>query len=288
MGRPGGYRSPAWTSRVRGSRSNLYPVPCDWPHVLGDRILGVLGGMGPEATAYFISLVTELTPAERDQDHIPMVVISDPKIPDRSEAILSGGPSPVGRALRDLRMLESLGVELVAIPCNTFFHFYEEVARGTSLEIVHMPRLTAELLADAGARAVGLLGTTGLVRSGLYQRLLADMRIEVVLPDEQTQAEVMRAIYEIKAGRKSGARLALIRASRRLLDHGAQLVVEGCTEAPLVLRGEPLPLLDPMEVMARACVDRFKGTALLSELRAELAERVSRAQTRGPSGALLR
>ncbi len=256
--------------------------------MLGDRILGVLGGMGPEATAYFISLVTELTPAERDQDHIPMVVISDPKIPDRSEAILSGGPSPVGRALRDLRMLESLGVELVAIPCNTFFHFYEEVARGTSLEIVHMPRLTAELLADAGARAVGLLGTTGLVRSGLYQRLLADMRIEVVLPDEQTQAEVMRAIYEIKAGRKSGARLALIRASRRLLDHGAQLVVEGCTEAPLVLRGEPLPLLDPMEVMARACVDRFKGTALLSELRAELAERVSRAQTRGPSGALPR
>ncbi len=244
--------------------------------------------MGPEATAYFIYLITELTPAERDQDHIPMVVISDPKIPDRSEAILSGGPSPVGRALQDLRILESLGVELVAIPCNTFFHFYEEVARGTPLEIVHMPRLTAELLADAGVRAVGLLGTTGLVKSGLYQRLLTDRGVEVVLPDEQTQAEVMRAIYEIKAGRKSGARLALIRASRRLLDRGAQLIVEGCTEIPLVLRGEPLPLLDPMEVMGRACVDRFKGTALLTELRAQLAEGDSRSPTRGLSGALPR
>ncbi len=238
--------------------------------MFGDRILGVLGGMGPEATAYFTSLVTELTPAERDQDHIPMLVLSDPKIPDRSEAILRGGPSPVERAVADLRIMEDLGVELVAVPCNTFFHFYDEVASRTSLEIVHMPREVADLLHGAGVERVGLLSTTGLVRSGLYQRLLADRGIEVVLPRDQD--EVMRAIYEIKAGRKAAARLALVRAARRLLDGGSQLVVEACTEVPLVLGGEPIPLLDPMEVVARICVDRFKGTALLASLRSTVRE----------------
>jgi len=214
--------------------------------------------------------VTELTPAERDQDHIPMLVLSDPKIPDRSEAILGGGPSPVERAVADLRIMEDLGVELVAVPCNTFFHFYDEVASRTSLEIVHMPQEVAYLLHGAGVERIGLLGTTGLVRSGLYQRLLADRGIEVVLPRDQD--EVMRAIYEIKAGRKAAARLALIRAARRLLDGGAQLVVEACTEVPLVLGGEPIPLLDPMEVVARICVDRFKGTALLASLRSTVRE----------------
>lgn len=233
-------------------------------------VLGVLGGMGPEATAYFMLLVVRLTPAEKDQDHVEMIVINDPKIPDRSAAILEGGPSPVPRILRDLKMLESLGVDLVAVPCNTFFYFYDDVASRTSLPIVHMIEEAARLVSEAGLKSVGLLATSGAVRVGLYQRYLEPAGIEVVLPENQD--DVMRAIYEIKAGRKELARPLLLRVGRSLVEEGAQVVMAGCTEVPLVLTKDDIPLLDPMEVVARICIDRLKGTSLRSELRRWLHE----------------
>lgn len=231
-------------------------------------VLGVLGGMGPEATAYFMLLVIKLTPAEKDQDHIEMIVLNDPKIPDRTAAILEGGPSPVPRIIRDLRLLESLGVDLVAVPCNTFFYFYDEVAGSTSLPIVHMIKESAKLVYEAGVDSVGLLATSGTVEVGLYQRCLESRGVRVTTP--QNQSEVMRAIYEIKAGRKEEARRVLLRAAKSLIEEGAQIVVAGCTEVPLVLSKDDVPLLDPMEVVARLCIDRLKGTSLTPELRQQI------------------
>ncbi len=220
--------------------------------------------MGPEATAYFFSLIIQRTRARRDQDHIPVIIDCDPKIPDRTAAILGKGPSPARALLAGARRLVRAGADFIVVPCLSAHAFLPRVQARTPVPFIS---LVDEACADAGRkvprlRKVGLLATTGTLRSGIFTRAFGAAGIEVLLPTAAGQRRLMQAIYGkdgIKAGHKSGLpRREILSACRALIRRGAQAIVAGCTEIPLAIRDEdlPVPLIEPMRVAAEASIRR--------------------------------
>lgn len=232
------------------------------PRKLGT--IGVLGGMGPEATAYFFEGLVRSAAAAADQDHPPVIIYSLPQIPDRTEAILKGGPSPVPLLLRGLEALRRAGADFAVIPCVTAHYFLPRIASRSPLPILS---LLEEILAAVGRlrpvpSTVGLIATDGTVRSGIISRLFGPAGIKVIVPSPRDQKRVMSAIYGrkgIKAGRVSGPpREAVVSVARGLVRRGAGAVLAGCTEVPLVLRPSDLsvPLIEPLAIGARAALRR--------------------------------
>jgi aspartate racemase len=231
------------------------------------KTIGVLGGMGPEATSYFFTLLIKSTSASRDADHVPVIVYSLPRIPDRTRAILHGGRSPLPSLVHGVEALARAGADFAVMPCVSAHYFYPGLAAHSPIPIVH---LLGETAADVkkrfpGIKKVGLLSTTGTVRSGIVAEAFRPAAIEILLPDGRDQRRVMNAIYGkrgIKAGATSGApREALLAVAADLVRRGAQGIVAGCTEVPLVIGSGDLsvPFIDPMRVTARVCIRRAGG-----------------------------
>ncbi|MFF6913748.1 amino acid racemase [Streptomyces sp. NPDC012466] len=225
-------------------------------------IIGVLGGMGPAATADFYAKLVSTTPGSSDQNHLRTVIWSDPTIPDRTEALLGDGPDPTPWLLHGCRVLREAGATVIAIPCNTAHAFVPRIADHVGLPIVHMIGEAAHRLTSLRPRVhtAGLLATTGTVRVGLYQEWLDRFGIRLVLPDAPSQDhEVMTAIHAVKAGTRDDTTTALLsRAARRLTEQGAQAVIAGCTEIPLGLPADAVdvPLIDPALALAQALIRR--------------------------------
>jgi aspartate racemase len=222
------------------------------------RLLGVLGGMGPAATADFLSRLVALTPAEADRDHIPVVVSSVPQIPDRTEAILGEGLSPLPALLTGLERLERAGADLIVMPCNTAHHWHADLAAARpNLSWIHIVDAVLAL-APAGAR-LGLLATTGTLQAGIYP-LRAPGRTFVAPEPAIQSGAVMRAIRAVKSGRPGLASEPFLRAAHGLRAKGATHLVFACTEVAL---GVPdpgalgLPPIDSTEALARAVIQRF-------------------------------
>ncbi|WP_433359027.1 aspartate/glutamate racemase family protein [Streptosporangium sp. CA-115845] len=223
-------------------------------------VVGVLGGMGPAATADFHTKLVRATPAHTDQQHLPLIIWSDPTVPDRSAALLNMGPDPTPWLMRGARALKAAGAGIIAVPCNTAHAFLAHVERETGVGIVHMIDETVQHIATVNPdiRGVGLLATTGTIRAHLYQDWLERAGYSVLLPTAQEQeAVVMRVIRSVKAGHHD---LDLIRQlhalSESLASRGAQILIAGCTELPLVLGEDdiPLPVVDPGQILAHAVV----------------------------------
>lgn len=219
--------------------------------------LGVIGGLGPMATAYYLELVVAMTDVRRDQEHPRIVIMNDPTIPDRTAYILGQSeedPLPAMVALGG--QMKELGADVLATPCITAHYFHEELQAGTGLPMLHAIREVAQLLAEKGIRRVGLMATDGTVSSGIFQREIEKLGMELVLPSLQGQKGVMTLIYDqVKAGIAPDMTLfASIRQELRRL--GAEVVVLGCTELSLLKKEQPLGdgILDALEVLARASV----------------------------------
>ena len=226
-------------------------------------VIGILGGMGPAATADFYAKLVALTLARRDQDHPKVVIWADPTVPDRSLALLGRGPDPSEWLARGAQGLAAAGATLVAIPCNTAHAFLPGVAQRIGLPVVHMIDEVAKhvLASHPHAGKVGVLATTGTVRAGLYQDWLGRIGVEVITPsaDEQDRA-VMAGIRAVKAGDTSARTRSLFEdVAQGLVDRGAELLVAGCTEVPLGLHtsASPAPLIDPAAVLAAAVLHRI-------------------------------
>jgi aspartate racemase len=222
------------------------------------RTIGVLGGMGPLATADLYHKIIEETPAERDQDHLHVIIDADPGIPDRTAALLENGPNPRPRMIAAAKRLEAAGAGLLVIPCNTAHAFLPAIEAAVSIPILHMIRLAAAeagRTGPAGAR-VGVLATAGTVRAGLYGQALAGQGLTALYPDDAGQATVSEGIAAVKAGASDGAVDRFVTVARDLAAAGADLLIAGCTEIPIVLTESlaPMPLIDPTRVLARAAV----------------------------------
>ncbi|MCS7236270.1 MAG: amino acid racemase [Armatimonadota bacterium] len=220
------------------------------------RTVGVLGGMGPRATVDFLQKLVELTPAERDQDHLRVVVDSNPKIPDRSRCILEGGEDPTPALVATAQNLERAGADFLVIPCNTAHHFLDSIRRAVKIPVLDITEAVAR--SAEGLSVVGLLATHATVVAGLYQRALGSRGCRVLVPTPQRQDLVDRAIRAVKAGQLGSQVRAWVReAGLELVASGAQALVLGCTEIPLVVdaRDWTVPVLDSTALLAQAAVE---------------------------------
>lgn len=220
--------------------------------------LGILGGMGPQATELFYRRVIEFTAAGRDQEHIETLLLSDAKMPDRTAAILSGDTAPVfERLLADAKFLESWGAACIAIPCNTSHTFVPQLQAELKVPIVNMINETAAALKALGCKRVGILATDGTIQMGLYQAACAAQGLEAVVPPPEIQKLVMSVIYdEVKGGRPvSRDKLTAIDAA--LVELGCDHGVLACTELSVCEGWNRLrcKYLDALDVLARRCVE---------------------------------
>lgn len=223
------------------------------------KTIGILGGMGPEASADLFLKILYETAAACDQEHIPMLLDSNTRVSDRTAAILSGGPDPRPELIRSAKRLERAGAELLVMACNTAHYFYDDIAREVSVPFLHMPRETAKCAAKRGYRAVALLATSGTVKTGVYADAFAAEApgIRLLLPDDAGQDAVMKLIYDgVKKGRRDYPTDGVRAAIADLTARGAESFVLGCTELPLAFQygGIDAPAIDPTRVLARAAV----------------------------------
>ena len=223
-------------------------------------MIGVLGGMGPAATVDFLAKLIRLTPADRDQDHVPVVVVSDPRIPDRVAPIMEGrGPSPLPAMRRGIRTLEQAGAACIAIPCHTAHFWYDQMVETANVPILHIAdAVLPELRRRGGADGpVGLLATAATLEAGFYQARLSAAGYACTVPDADLMAtSVLPAIALVKRDRAGDAAPLISRAVDQLTAGGARPVVLACTELPLALAAvrEPPVCLDATAALARACI----------------------------------
>lgn len=221
--------------------------------------VGVLGGLGPEATLDFYAKVIALTPAARDQEHLHLIIDSCPGVPNRNEAVAGTGPSP-GPALAAMaRRLEGAGAAFLVMACNAAHAFQADVEAAVSVPFVSIVDETVRATVERrpGARKVGVLGSSGCLDARLYQNAFARYGVEVVVPEGAERDTFMRLLYRVKAGDKGDeVRAATQSLAEMLVAKGAQAVVAGCTEVPLVLGQEALgvPLVDSSAVLAERTV----------------------------------
>ena len=223
--------------------------------------VGVLGGMGPAATADFHRKLVAATPARRDQDHVPLLIHSIPQIPDRAASILDGADSPAPALVSVARSLQAAGAQLIVMPCNTAHFWYDELRQAVQIPVLHIVDPVLDVLSQQAAlRRVGLLGTRATAAAGLYarraqQRTDSIREIEWVLPGPVQQHDVVDAgIDAVKAGHLGRGEWLLREAARQLVDDGAGAVVLACTEIPIVLQQAAVPVLDATQLLAEATV----------------------------------
>lgn len=230
------------------------------------KTIGILGGMGPEATSDFFAKLLSFDRAARDQDHVHIVVECDPSIPDRTAHILGIGPDPLPAMLVSARRLEAAGADIVGIACMTAHSYLPRLREGSNLRFISAFDTLALALREGfpGLRSLGILATAGSRAARVFESSLEGYSI--LWPENGEQKElVMEAIYGakgIKAGnRGEGPRALLARAAALLAERGAEAVVAGCTEVPLVLAREDLslPLIDPMLLLAKALIAEARG-----------------------------
>ncbi len=226
------------------------------------QVLGVIGGLGPIATAHFMELVTRMTDAQTDQQHLEMLVYSVPSIPDRTGYILDPSKaSPLPAMIRIGKQLTAQGVGCIAIPCVTAHYFHTELSQQISVPIIHAIEETVGHLKAHGVQRVGIMATDGTIASGLFQRELESQGMEAIVPSPARQADVMGLIYDdIKANRPADmARFGAV--SQQLRRSGTQAIILGCTELSLIKRDEDIGpgFIDALEILAQQSVLRCGG-----------------------------
>jgi aspartate racemase len=226
---------------------------------LSEKIIGILGGMGPEATAELYLRIIRAAKVKRDQDHPRVIIYSNSKVPDRTAAILEAGLSPLPELIRAGKRLEEAGADFIIIPCNTAHYFIDQLQKELRVPILNMIKLSAgkARYSYPNVRKAGLLASDGTVKSGLYKSAYGDAGIEIMELSPERQAEVMKAIYQhIKAGNLIDGGLLLHKVANDLVTAGAEMIICGCTEVSLVLKEGDLavPIFDPLQVLAEAAV----------------------------------
>lgn len=249
--------------QIRGAGAKAVPIAQSGRQAMQSAgpLIGVLGGMGPLATAAFMTQMVSLTQAACDQDHCRSLVYSNPHIPDRSQAILSDGPSPLPGLLDGIAILGRCGADVIAIPCNTAHYWLRELASATDIPIISIVEAVAQELRRQGLTSgrVGVLGTLGLLQSGVYQSGLAALGFDAVVLSQVESARLVEpAIRAVKAGQIGGAEASIRLAIDAIRTQGVVAVVLGCTELPLAAtvstEAGTIPVIDSTKALAAACV----------------------------------
>lgn len=220
--------------------------------------IGIVGGMGPLATADLMQKIVLSTQADSDSEHIRIFVDCNPQIPDRTAAILSGGPDPVPEMLKAVRSMEACGADVLVMPCNTAHHFLPRLASETQTPFISILEATAAGCARRfPGKTAALLGTRGTFSTGIYTAPLAQAGVNCLLPDDGMKDTLMQVIYAVKAGRDMAPlKPALEAVLAALRAQGADYFILGCTELPVAAAALALegPFVDPTQELAEAAI----------------------------------
>jgi aspartate racemase len=216
--------------------------------------------MGPEATVDFYREIIRLTPAEKDQDHIPVLIYSNPKIPDRTCAIVEGGEDPLPALIESARILEEAGAGILTIPCNAAHYYIPEIQRSVRIPCLNMieEACRAARVSNPAIRVLGLLAATGTIRCGIYQTACAREGLDLMVPEDQEQRLIHSVIGQVKAGRYGETTRGMFeRIGAELINRGAGAIVLGCTEIPLAFDCSKVNYhsLNPTRILAQVAVN---------------------------------
>jgi aspartate racemase len=236
-----------------------------------EKFLGIIGGMGAEAGALLFKRLVELTPADVDQEHIRTLLYSDSKVPDRTQGIIGSGPSPYLNLVKAARLLENNNVDIIIIACITSHYFMAELRKEVKCKILSAVEAVIERLKNIAPKAskVGVLATTGAIKTELFHNALKDVNFEPLsLPDDLQQLYFMDAVYGadgVKAGHRQQGREKILKGVKWLIDNGAQAIISGCTELPLLFGQDDcnVPLIDAMDALIRAAIFECSGKKTL-------------------------
>lgn len=228
-------------------------------------MVGVLGGLGPEATVDFMARVLALTPAESDQDHLHMLVDQNPGVPNRQEAVLRGGEDPSPAIVAMAKRLEAAGCDFLLMPCNTAHAWEDDIRAATSIPFLSIVDATVAAIPE-GISKVGLMTTPAGLATNCYQSALAERGIETIEHDATEVEALMGLVYSIKIG-ETGASVgdAMRELAEYLIDRGAELIIFGCTEIPIVLDSGDVevPSLSSTDELAKRTIAIARGEELL-------------------------
>lgn len=220
------------------------------------KTIGVLGGMGPESTVLFFKKLVQLSPAQTDQEHIPIIIYNNPQIPDRTKAILNQGEGPLTALRTSIAVLQNAGSDFICIPCNTAHYYFDELQESCSVPIINMINTLVEfsLSRVQKIQKIGLLATMGTIRAGLYQDAFREHNIEVLTPEGSDLDDLQNCLYRIKSHTRETHELNAI--AERMVGKGIQCLVLGCTELSLVMSDFLLDVevLDSTDTLARKAV----------------------------------
>ncbi|MFH1972732.1 MAG: amino acid racemase [archaeon] len=238
------------------------------------KTIGILGGLGPEASNWLAQEITRITPATKDQDHLRVIHYNNPKIPDRTEAIVKGGQSPVLNLVQSAEVLEQAGADFIIIPCNTSHYYLNDIQKYIDIPIINMIEETAKYIVNnyPNVKVVGLLATAGTVESGVYDEIFTKYNIDIITPTQEDQEEfVTEGIYGekgVKAGYIEYPQLLFEHMAKSLVDDGAQVVITGCTEIGLAMDQQKVnyKLIDPAKILAHVAVEKAINEQIKSEI----------------------
>ncbi|MBI9089790.1 MAG: aspartate/glutamate racemase family protein [Desulfobacterium sp.] len=228
-----------------------------------EKVAGILGGMGPEATIDLMQRIIRLTPALDDIDHVRCIIDNNPKVPSRIKAIIEGNGEDPGPCMADMgRRLEVWGADFIAIPCNTAHFYYEAVANAVNIPVINLIDLVVSHVKTArpGCVKVGVLASTAVLLTGLYEKRFQEVGIEVLYPTSEFQVRLLQVIKDVKAGNTS---VEVVKEYREICEHlnsaGVEVVIIACTELSVISCDLPFNITDAAELLAREIVTVSKN-----------------------------
>ncbi len=223
------------------------------------KIIGIIGGMGPEATIDFMKKILKNTPAKADEEHLHMLVDNNPQVPSRVKAIFEEGESPGPTMAEMARNLVKWGAELLVIPCNTAHFYVGEVIAAVDVPVLNIIDETIEKLKQNDIKEVALLASSAVLKTRLYNGKLEEAGIKLILPSQPYQEKIMEAIFDVKSGDIETAVQKTDYVLKHIVEKGAKAAILGCTELPIViehLKCEALQFFDTSEILAKAVVEK--------------------------------
>lgn len=224
--------------------------------------IGIIGGMGPAATAELFKRVVLYTFAKNDQDHIKMCILNDTTIPDRTEYILNNGESPLSKLLNNIEIAKNIGCKYCAIPCNTAHYFFQEFESIEGIEFINMVKETCQYAADIySKKVICVLATLGTINGDIYKKIGGEFG-NIVYPSSQTNDYVMNIIRLIKAGNQDLEQLSsnMVKLLKKEFYFENTVFVLACTELSLLLPYVKGDFIDAMDVLAGIILSKSKKT----------------------------
>jgi len=223
-----------------------------------EKIIGVIGGMGPEATLDLFYKIIKNTKAKKDQDHIHLIIDNYPQIPDRTSYILGNGENPLPYILKSAKMLESLGADAICMPCNTSHVFEEEIKKTVKVPFISIIKSVIDELKEnySNLKKVGLIATKGTLVTKIYEKRLKNEGFIFLDIKDELEERIMEIIYSVKSGVVEENKEKLTSVINDFIKMGVDVIIAGCTEIPLILPfiDNKIPIIDSTLSLAKKVI----------------------------------